>query len=66
MTPSRIHAYRLATSPLYQRREAAYARTHAEAKLRAAYYTEPTDTAWPALFAHVYPEHSHDDLATYL
>lgn len=48
------HATRLATSPLYQRREAAHARTHAEAKLRAAYYLEPTDTAWPALFAHLY------------
>lgn len=54
MTPSRLHSQRLATSPLYQRREAAHARTHAEAKLRAAYYVDPSDTTWPALFSHLY------------
>lgn len=43
------HAIRLDTSPLYRRREAAYARTHAEAKLRAAYYLDPSDRVWPGL-----------------
>lgn len=43
------HAVRLETSPLYRRREAAYARTHAEAKLRAAYYVNPTTEVWPGL-----------------
>lgn len=43
------HAVRLETSPLYRRREAAHARTHAEAKLRAAYYLNPSEGVWPGL-----------------
>lgn len=61
------HAMRLATSPLYRRRELAYQRTHAEARLRAAYYTDPTtahaDALWPALFPylHTTEDRTHDD-----
>lgn len=59
MRPATFHATRLARSPLYQRREAAYIRTHAETKLRAAYYTTPlpdAETVWPALFPYLHSE----------
>lgn len=51
---ARMHHIRLVSSALYQRREAAHARTHTEAKLRAAYYVDPDQTVWPALFAHLH------------
>lgn len=56
------HLVRLETSALYRRREAAYQRTHAEAKLRAAYYLEPHAHAWPALFTQLaeVDAHAHD------
>lgn len=63
MHSSLFHATRLAQSPLYQRREAAFVRTHAETKLRAAYYTSPIvgETVWPALFPYLHEESPSDD-----